>query len=150
MATRTYLFTPEESAQFERLQALGFTRTDRLSGTEEASVLWQQEAQGVDFTFFTEPYEFESDEDEPRELYWHVEVHGKTDGGQSCIVCDHFLTLAEFDRLTSPQHWPTVLSALPEVRGTVALQAFLHTLVEATEATTPTLPDPTPCSLCAG
>lgn len=132
MAERTYLFTPEEQAQFERLQTLGFERTNRLAGTEEASVFWHHPTDKFDCIFFTEPYVFD-DEDDARELYWHVQVHGKTNSGlYNCVVCDHWLTLAQFDCVTSPQHWETVRAVLPDVRGSVALAAFLESLDKTT------------------
>ena len=124
MATRTYLFTLEENAQFARLKALGFTRTDHLSGTEPASVFWEHEAHGASFTFHTEPYE--GDDDELN--WWQLQVTGTTNCGKyKCVVLDQLISTAQFDQITDPQAWPSVVADLrTESRGSVALRSYLE------------------------
>jgi len=143
MATRTYLFTPEETTQFERLQALGFTKPARLSGTGEASVLWCHETHGVDFTFYPEPYVDEAGEEDS----WRVEVHKRTPGRFATMTTDAWLTMTEFSALVDPASWTAMLSALKSLRCLADWNSLMQPRLQAALQTQP---DPVSLSLDVG
>ncbi|MBD2034065.1 hypothetical protein H6F76_03240 [Leptolyngbya sp. FACHB-321] len=135
MATRTYTFTDDESAQFDRLVTLGFERQDHFEGIDNSQVVFLHKQEGVELTFHPESYV----DDAGREYCWAVEVHGKTAGGFDCITSDAWLTMTEFSFVIEPDQWGDMLSALKSLKTLKDWQNIMHPRLQAAVHTNPRL-----------
>lgn len=143
MATRTYLFTPEETAQFNRLVELGFERRDHFKDTDDPQILFLQVQEGVAMTFFPELYVDDAGEED----CWGIEVHGKSIGGFAYTTTDAWLTMTEFTVLINPGTWSDMLSTLKSLQ---CLADWNQIMQPQLDAALQTQPDPVSLSLDVG